>query len=303
MYRVTDDEGNVKLTGRSRAAVIDNRDPENRGRIQVDHPLLGETTWIAYLNTPGNFSVPSIGDIVYIEADTGEFEYPIAWGNLVKGTDDSPEIPTEFKRDIPTNRGFYTPGGHLIELDDGEADITDNPDDTQFTEVKRGIRITSKAQNKIHISEEKDNEYMLIEGNDGTFIKIDMTNGELKVESIGKTVVTTAGDREDIVGGDHTEDVTGNKTVTVSGDTKIKTADMAIDSPSTSMTGTLNVDGDVTAKANAAVTGDLDVTGNSSLGGGTPLLLSTAQFVGTGNMGAPVISSLMSGSATTVTGS
>ena len=53
MFRTRDQNGNVKYVSRSKAKVIDNRDPFNRGRIVVDHPLLGETVWIEYLHYTG----------------------------------------------------------------------------------------------------------------------------------------------------------------------------------------------------------------------------------------------------------
>ena len=124
MFRSKDIQGNVKYSSRSKAKVIDNRDPLKRGRIRIEHPLLGKTSWIDYLRTPGTFNVPSIGDLVYVEADAGEAQYPVAWGNVTKGLDESPDVPETFKRDIPTNRGMYTPLGHTFEMDDGEANLS-----------------------------------------------------------------------------------------------------------------------------------------------------------------------------------
>ena len=74
MFRVKDQNGKYKYSGRSRATVVDNRDPFNRGRILVDHPIVGPTTWIEYLRTPGHFTVPSIGEVVYVEGDAGVAE-------------------------------------------------------------------------------------------------------------------------------------------------------------------------------------------------------------------------------------
>src|SRR4030067_3169053 len=119
MFRTKDTYGKHRYAGRSKAKVIDNRDPANKGRIMVRHPILGETVWIDYLRNPGQFDVPSIGDIVYIECDTGEHEFPIAHGNLTLGYPGEANLPAAFKsRNVPTNRGMFTPGGHLFEMDD-----------------------------------------------------------------------------------------------------------------------------------------------------------------------------------------
>ena len=80
MFRVKDQNGKTKYSGRSRAIVLDNRDPLNKGRIIVDNPITGPTTWVDYLRTPAHFTVPSIGDVVYIEGDAGVAEYPIVTG-------------------------------------------------------------------------------------------------------------------------------------------------------------------------------------------------------------------------------
>lgn len=135
--------GRLKYSGRSKAVVIDNVDPEARGRIRVDHPNLGQTAWIDYLQVPGSFHVPDKGDIVYIEADAGYHEYPIAWGSVVKGAKGDAQLPEAFKRNKPTNKGFYSVSGHLFELDDGSFPANDTS----------GVRITSAVGNTIHIND------------------------------------------------------------------------------------------------------------------------------------------------------
>jgi hypothetical protein len=219
MFRTKDANGNVKYTGRSKAVVLDNRDPLQRGRIQVDHPLLGNTAWIDYLRAPGEFSSPSIGDVVFVECDSGEYEFAVASGIVTRGEDANPFLPSKFKRDIPTNRGFFTPGGHSIELDDGVATITDAPKDDQFTTTKRGIRITSRANNRIHIIEDTaaGEQYILLQDAGGNLIKMDYKNNQLTINSIGKTKIDTATDKTETVGGNETTTVTGNQTKTVNG--------------------------------------------------------------------------------------
>jgi Type VI secretion system/phage-baseplate injector OB domain len=153
MVKIRDANGDIKYLGRSKAVVIDNRDPLNRGRIRVNHPFIGNSAWIDYLQQPSSFSIPSIGDTVYIEADTGEPEYAVASGNVTKGDDSNPSTPTAFQRPIPSNRGWQTPGGHLIEFDDGEATVSNAPIDSNFTSTNKGVRITTSEGNKILIDD------------------------------------------------------------------------------------------------------------------------------------------------------
>jgi len=205
MYRVKDQNGKTKYSGRSKATVLDNRDPLNRGRIIVDHPVTGPTTWIQYLRSPGHFTVPSIGDVVYLESDSGQVEYPVAWGNIISGPDNAPNMPEEFRRDIPTNRGIYTPGGHLLEFDDGEATLSSDISDTNFTTKSRGVRLTTTAGNTIHISEDSENniENITIKDKNGNFILLDHANGSnnVKISSEGTSEVVTTEDRTEIVTG------------------------------------------------------------------------------------------------------
>lgn len=123
MFAVQDDNsGRIKFTSRSRALVISNADPQKKGRIRVRHLLLGDSEWIPYLHTPGSFFVPKKGDIVYVECDAGYETHLVAFGNINKGLEEGSleELPSVFQRISPTNQGFYSPGGHLIEIDDGK---------------------------------------------------------------------------------------------------------------------------------------------------------------------------------------
>jgi hypothetical protein len=220
MFPVKDtSDGEIKYTGRSKAKVLDTRDPLKRGRIIVDHPLLGDTVWIDYVGEPNMFNPPKIGDLVYVEADSGWYTHPIAHGRAIKGPDTQPEIPESFRRLVPTNRGLHTPGGHKVELDDGEAPITDNPQDTNFTTKNRGIRVTSTGGNKVHIIEDVDSgdTYILIQDAGGNLIKLDYKNNQLTINSIGKTKIDTATDKDETVGGNETQAVTGNRTKNVDG--------------------------------------------------------------------------------------
>lgn len=251
MFRTKDANGNVKYTARSKAVVLDNRDPLNKGRIIVDHPLLGNTAWIDYVREPGVFSVPSIGDVVYVECDSGEYEFAVASGIVTKGEDANPQLPSKFKRDIPTNRGIFTPGGHSLEFDDGVATITDNPDDKQFTTSQRGIRITSRANNKIHIIEDSANnaQYILLQDAGGNLIKLDYKNNQLTINSIGKTKIDTTTDKDQTVGGNETLAITGNRTMNVNGN------------ESDTIGGNLNIT--ITGSANILATGATTVKGSN----------------------------------------
>lgn len=308
MYRTKDIQGNIKYASRSKAKVIDNRDPLKRGRIRVEHPLLGKTSWIDYLRSPGTFTVPSIGELVYVEADSGFAEYPVAWGNATKGLDENPDLPESFKRDIPTNRGMFTPGGHLFEMDDGEANLSNEPKDNDFTDKGRGVRLTTKAGNKIHIFEDETNgkQYILLEDKEGDFIKLDYKDKKISIVSKDTTLIDTTGDRTDIVGGAWNVNVTGNVIVNTDGNATITAA------------GNVEVsatDATVTASGNATFkgTGGTTVGDNGSqtqvqgqqvmlAGGGPGVARLGDRVVSVGNLGMPATGTIIQGSTKVLSG-
>jgi hypothetical protein len=152
----------TKYVSPSSATVIDNKDPQKKGRIKVDNPIVGNTAWIPYLQLPHAFDVPEPGDIVYIQCDGGFETHPIAWGKLTAEAS-VVQVPDVFKRPKPTNRGFYTPGGHLIEFDDGDP----------LTTLGKGTRITTSDGSKIHISEDATDGKILLERKEGSKVEID----------------------------------------------------------------------------------------------------------------------------------
>lgn len=305
-----------KYITRSKAKVIDNRDPLKRGRVRIEHPLTGKSSWVNYLRAPSSFNVPSIGDLVYVEADAGVPEYLVASGNATKGTDDSPDVPEAFKRDIPTNRGLYTPGGHLFEMDDGEAKLTSEPKDNDFTDKGRGVRLTTKAGNKIHIIEDETNgkQYILLEDKSGDFIKLDYKDKKVSIVSKDTTLIDTTGDRTDIVGGAWTVNVTGNVTVNTDGNATIAAGGnvevTATDATVTaSGNATVSADGNATFKGTGGTTvGDngspTNVDGQQVLlaGGGPGVARLGDRAFGIGNLGAPVSSTIIQGSTKVLSG-
>lgn len=174
--------GDVKYIARSRAVVVDNNDPAKRGRIRVNSPVLGETEWIDYLTAPNSFNVPDVGSIVYVECDGGYHTHPIAWGNVNYGEDNDLQFPTAFQRITPNNRGFYTPGGHLIEFDDGVG----------LTESGKGLRLTASGGNSISITEDLTDPVgrILLHGANGAGLTVKGTEDKIEiVASTGLNIV------------------------------------------------------------------------------------------------------------------
>lgn len=106
-----------------RAFVIDNKDPNNMGRVKVSIPVVYsndvEGIWAYPKSLWGgkNYGVgllPEIGDVVFVEFEHGDMHHPI-WQHGGYGKDEMPEV---FKD--PNNYGFITPHGNEIIIEDGD---------------------------------------------------------------------------------------------------------------------------------------------------------------------------------------
>lgn len=170
MFAVKDINTNkYKYVTRLRCKVIDNRDPQTKGRIKVDNPLLGESPWIPYLQTGYIFDIPEIGDLVYVEADGGFETHTIAWGKIQTNLAETTPMPDFFQRTVPTNRGFYSPKGHSIQLDDGEVLVAGVEPTTSI-----GVRIVTTAGNSIKLAEDPGTDLTTsIERSEGQSVVID----------------------------------------------------------------------------------------------------------------------------------
>lgn len=165
--RFHDYTGELKYLAPSKAIVTDNKDPLNKGRVRVYSPVFGYTPWIFCITSEdGFFAPPDIDTIVYIEADGGDPNYLFIRGIVNDGDDLDPDTPQSFRREVPTNRGWVSPGfldatgkvitpnsGHIIELDDG---IALNSDGTiAHTSESKGIRLTTSGGHYLHLWEEE----------------------------------------------------------------------------------------------------------------------------------------------------
>lgn len=255
MFQTKDNSmGSLRYAGRSRAVVVDNDDPLKRGRIRVNSPVLGETNWIPYLTEPGTFNVPAVDSVVYIECDGGYYSHPVAWGNLNYGADDDLQFPEVFQRVSPTNRGLYTPGGLLLEIDDGEDPIN-------FT--SRGVRLTTAGETLIDLKDESLDKSFTFEFASGTNFKIDSVADSFVFEA-------NFGDRLEISaanGIQHTTPAAGGTTISQKGGKIDFTS--TLDSTYTSTQGNITITAQGTLSL-VSQTGDYELTasaGNITLTG------------------------------------
>lgn len=201
-----------KMITRSRAIVIDNKDPLKKGRIRVKHPILGDTTWINFIKDEGSFGVPGIGNIVYLECDCGYETHPIAHGVIPKGTDTVINVPEVFRRLNPTNKGFYTPNGHLIEMDDGEG----------LSKTGKGIRLTTSKGIVIKLDDIEDS--VSISNINEDSIVLSKSEGII-ITSKSDTVNDASGSHTISSGSEHSLVITDSNVTLSSGETNLTLTD------------------------------------------------------------------------------
>lgn len=111
-----------------RGLVFDNKDPQNQARIRITCPTIYKDSpdyWAYPYGMPagkdyGFYTIPSIGDPVWIMFEGGDPRKPI-WTH---GWWASGKAPEAAKRKNPTNHVFQTPKGQRIEFDDEKGLVT-----------------------------------------------------------------------------------------------------------------------------------------------------------------------------------
>lgn len=117
-----------KRFGKFRGIVVDNKDPQKRGRLKLHIPsVLGdqETDWaipcLPYggFSKQGMFFVPEVDAQVWVEFEEGDIHRPIWVGTFWQQQDD---VPDEASKDEPTTRMLKTNAGHILQFDDKQGE-------------------------------------------------------------------------------------------------------------------------------------------------------------------------------------
>jgi hypothetical protein len=122
------EEGEVRFYGKYRGTVLNNIDPEQRGRLQVQVPdvlVMLPSTWAEAcvgLSGPtgpamGTYLVPPIGTAVWVEFERGDPNRPIWSGCRFPSSSD---VPSMAKAGLPVSPNIVvqTLGQHLLMVSD-----------------------------------------------------------------------------------------------------------------------------------------------------------------------------------------
>ncbi|MDB5598181.1 MAG: putative phage tail spike protein [Xanthobacteraceae bacterium] len=178
--------GSSRHYGKYRGSVVDNEDPDGRGRLKLQVPsLLGDTAtdWalpcfpFGGADQIGTYWVPPVGALVWVEFEQGDLSYPIWTGTYWTGGVKAPA-------DKPDKRVFRTTSGHTLEFDDtkdkeavrivhgGEG----NP--SAVFDEKGTVTITDKKGAKLHL--DADGNQIVIQDANGNTITLAQSGTTVK---------------------------------------------------------------------------------------------------------------------------
>lgn len=157
--------------GKYRGLVVDNADPESRGRLKVRVPsVLGDEVvsgWAMpcapYGGGPdlGFFFIPEVDAGVWVEFEMGNLEYPVWVGTFWAKPGGTTEVPKPADaQSPPTRKIIRTLKGHSVEMEDkdGEEVFVITYNDGDKTNVismdKGGLTVTDANQNNVTMSED-----------------------------------------------------------------------------------------------------------------------------------------------------
>lgn len=165
-------ENGLRLLGMGQALVMGVKSgTDDTHQVKINHPDLGETAFIPYVQTAGILKVPAIGDIVYVFCREGFANYPMAWGHKLHDSAVKALLGTRDNKAtvIYSTGADHKTVSHTIILDDGE---------------NRGIRVKTAGGNSIEV---KNNADIVITQVNSNTIKMNSAGIELKC---GESTIT-----------------------------------------------------------------------------------------------------------------
>ena len=138
-----------QMPGSVEALVVDNKDPDQLGRVKVSFPTLPEapeSTW-ARLSMPmagrnrGWMTIPEIGDEVLVAFMHGDINHAIVVGSLYNGVDTPPYANEDGENNL---RVFQSRSGHRVTFDD-----TKGSERIELVTHNKEIQIVWDSANKI----------------------------------------------------------------------------------------------------------------------------------------------------------
>ena len=170
-------QNGTKVIGIGEATVIRVRQSTQGAahEIVINHPDIGETSFIPFIPAAGLYRVPRVGDTCFVFCNENFYQYPVAWGHRI-----SPELAQQLVGGRADNTTVLYSSGpnnrsvtHKIELDDGAAN---------------GIRITTGSGQQINMSNDGS---IIVTHKDGASMA--MTGDSITLSAGGSSITIGSG--------------------------------------------------------------------------------------------------------------
>lgn len=261
--------GDSKLWGKYRGIVQDNNDPKMKGCLRVICPAIyGEepSPWALPSIPPNVFTVPQEGDMVWLEFENGDAEFPIWTGWIPKGEGNDTQAPFQETHNPLTDKGGSVVDPDKLEHQSNEADNFEHSVYHQhppyYTPHRYGFRTPNGHE--IEINDDIANGYIKIKSKDGhevTMQENTSTKGYIKIEDIeGQTILIDTDSKIITIESNNNVLVHAPNQLTLKGDSKV-----VIDSPNTEITGDTKISNNLDVGANINAVGSIiDGGGNTA---------------------------------------
>ena len=210
-----------RFYGKYRAVVVDNADPENRGRLRLRIPsVLGADVvsgWalpcLPYGGAPdqGFFFIPEVDATVWVEFEAGNLDYPVwvgtFWGKP-GGASDVPKPADE--QSPPTRKIIRTLKGSGIEIEDKDGEevfiikYNDGDKENTVTMNKDGIAVEDANENKITLDSTgmkvEDTNANKVTLDDGGVTVEDKNGNKISMDNSGMVIEDSQGSKIEIKG-------------------------------------------------------------------------------------------------------
>jgi hypothetical protein len=208
--------------GKYRGFVVDNADPQLRGRLRVQVPSIFGPDVVTGWALPcapyggavdqGLFFVPEVEAGVWVEFEAGNLEYPVWVGTFWAQPGGKSEVPKPNKVDgteetdvqnPPTRKIIKTLTGHTIQLEDKDGEemllVVEAKNSHVVVMNKDGVKLTEGTKKHV-VSFDKDgikvthgeNSDEIFVGNDGIKITDAKNNNSIEMASSGVTITDGA---------------------------------------------------------------------------------------------------------------
>ena len=274
-----------RIYGKRRAVVVENQDPERRGRIKVKNSELfggSDSPWCMPCfpfyggRDCGFFAVPPIGSLVWIECEEGLTVYPIYTGGYFDMVSDGHSTDGSF---IEDSNDFQSAPSAAPAHGRGDLDGSDfgglkgryGVPASSFEGAYGEVTIfQTKTGHKLEFDDTEGGERIQIHHKNGAHIEI-MPDGSINLVTEGR-VLTRANERSEVivnnrdeVVGSHNEVVEGNYSSKTFGEHKneiLGASTHTADSIESTINGLMKLDG---GSLNATITNLCDISCGSDL--------------------------------------